>query len=886
MVSSRHIVFALGCAALAASAAVAQTSVRAPLRATSDRMTVLAARATRAPVIDGRFDDPAWTGAQIVSGFTQQAPNAGSPATQATDVRIVTDADAIYVAMRMHDSAPDSVVGTLARRDYIGYSDWAQVVIDSYWDRRTAFRFAVNPAGVKRDGFISGDAEWTEDLAWDAVWDAVARRDSAGWTAEIRIPLSQLRFSTRRTGDAAVWGIQFVREVARRGERTLWVPIEPNAGTFVSLFGTLAGVPVSEARRRLEITPYGVASSRLAGVRTNPLRPGTSRSTALGADFKIGLTSDLTITGTVNPDFGQVEADPSQVNLTGGETFFAERRPFFTEGSNLFQYGLTNSDWIFGGEEIFYSRRIGRMPQLEFPDSAIETSAAEPTRLLAAAKLSGRTRGWSVGLLSATTNEERGRYTHTGGVSSHIVEPLTHHGVMRLGRDFEDGASAIGVIGTAVNRELDGTAADFLHSSAYAGGIEGRRRFGGGNYSTSAYVFGSRVAGSNTAIARTQTSFRHLFQRDPERLGLDSSATSLSGVASEVRVMKSGGGRLRWGANAHIVTRGFDVNDLGFINATNFVRQSGWVGRERMEPTRRTRSWSSYVNWWQQRTLGGSGSIAGANWWNGVRFQNQWWLNGVIERTFDGASPTLLRGGPVIRTDGRWYASYRLMSDPRRVVGGALGLDAAPPSDDGSRLTRVWPSMMLRPSPQAEVELTPSMEWRRSGTQFIARPLTASGRRYLVGDLRQRTASLTMRSSYAFTSTLTFQLYAQPFVSNGQYARVGEVARAMSRTVEDRVAFFDPAAIATSADGESVTYPTSGGSVTVDNPDFNFVQLNANTVLRWEYRPGSTLYAVWNQGRTQDGYDGAASVQSGARSLGRAPATNIFLIKWSHYLGR
>ena len=880
---------ALALIVLAASSLEAQTSALPAIRDPRDAraMTVRAARPTATPTIDGKLDDAAWASAQPISGFTQQSPEAGSAATQRTEVRVLSDADAIYVGMRMFDSAPDSIVGTLARRDYSGYSDWAHVLIDSYWDRRTAFRFAVNPAGVKRDGFISGDAEWTEDYAWDAVWDAAARRDSAGWTAELRIPLSQLRFSTRSANaGGAVWGVEFVRDVARRGERSLWAPVPASSGTFVSLFGTLSGIPVTEARRRFEISPYGVASTRQAGLSTNPLRPASARTTSLGADFKIGLTSDLTITGTVNPDFGQVEADPSEVNLTGGESFFAERRPFFTEGSNLFQYSLTNSDWIFGGEQLFYSRRIGRMPQLDFPDSAIETTAAEPTRLLAAAKLSGRTRGWSVGLLSATTAEERGRYSHPAGISSAVVEPLTHHGMLRLGRDFESGASAIGIIGTAVNRELEGSAADFLHASAYAGGIEGRRRFGGGNYSTSAYVFGSRVAGSEAAMARTQTSFRHLFQRDPDGMGLDSSATALSGIASEVRFSKNGGGRLRWGGNAHVVTRGFDVNDLGFINATDFVRHSGWFGRERMEPTRRTRSWSSYVNWWQQRTITGAGSIAGVNMWNGVRFQNHWYINGVIERTFDGSSATILRGGPALRTDGRLFASYRLMTDPRRVLGGSLGIDAAPPTEDGSRVTRVWPSMMLRPSAQAEVELMPSIEWRRSGSQFIARPLTPSGRRYLIGDLRQRTAALTMRGSYAFTPTLTLQAYAQPFLSNGRYARVGEVTQPMASIPAARVAYFDPAATTTSPDGESVTYPTSGGNVTIDNPDFSFAQLNANTVLRWEYGPGSTLFVVWNQGRTHEGYDGTASVGNGARALGTAAATNVFLVKWSHYLGR
>ena len=448
-----------------------QSALTRPAPASTSR-SVVAATALSAPSVDGRLDDAAWATAQRASDFVQQGPEPGAAATQRTDARVVVTGDAIYVAMRMHDSAPDSIVGTLARRDYVGFSDWAHVIVDSRRDRRTAFRFAVNPSGVKRDGFIMADSEWSEDYAWDAVWDAAARRDSAGWTAEFRIPLSQLRFAA--SGEAgADWGIEFQRDLARRAERTHWAPVPASSGQFVSLFGTLSGVRTASVKRRLELTPYAVARARSANTDPgNPLHDVTSQDAMFGADFKIGLTSDLTLTGTVNPDFGQVEADPSQVNLTGGETFFAERRPFFTEGSNLFQFNIGWGDWIFGGEQLFYSRRIGRTPQLDYPDSADFTSAAEPTRLLAAGKLSGRALGWNVGVLSATTARETGRYTHVGGTSRHTIEPLTHYGVYRFGRDFAAGRGSLGVIATSTHRQLDASSVDV----AARVGVRGRRR--------------------------------------------------------------------------------------------------------------------------------------------------------------------------------------------------------------------------------------------------------------------------------------------------------------------------------------------------------------------------------------------------------------------------
>ncbi len=876
-------------ATIAISSAESQSSsimVMAPTRP-AQGLTVSAVRTSAALSVDGRLDDAGWANAPAASGFTQQTPEFGRPATQRTESRVLVDGDAVYVGMRLFDSAPDSIVATLARRDYSGYSDWAHVIIDSFHDRRTAFRFAVNPAGVKRDGFISGDQEWSEDGGWDAVWDVATRRDSTGWTAEFRIPLSQLRFAGRRANDGgAVWGIEFGRDVARRGERSYWAPIPPDAGTYVSNFGTLTGVPVHEAKRRLEIAPYAVARAQRSSDGGSPLRSADAQSVSAGADFKVGLTSDITVTGTVKPDFGQVEADPSQVNLSGAELLFSERRPFFIEGLDLFQYNLTWGDWIFGGEELFYTRRVGRTPQLDFPDSADHTVAADFTRLLAAGKLSGQSGPWRIGVLSATTAEETGRYTHPAGIARQVVEPLTHYGVLRLGRAFGEGHSQISFIGTATNRRLEDASVDVLHASAYAGGLEARHRFGKGNYGVSGYVLGSRVAGSPAAIARTQTSFHHLFQRDPIRLGLDSSATALSGISSELRFSKNGGGRSRAGLALHAVTRGFDVNDAGFITRSNYASTTGWVGRSRSDPTRHTRIWHSFVNWWALTGLVGPERNFGLNWWNRVQLQNHWELVGATEYYMEGISISTLRGGPAIRTPARLVGSYQFRTDPRRRANWVVALNGSPRSDDGSWMASVGPGLTVRPADRAELQLQPSYEWRFTGLQFIDKPETASGIRYLVGDLRQRTASVTARASVAFTPTLTVQTYAQPFVSAGRFLRAGEVVHPLARRVVDRVRFFEATEVAASADGEEVTYRTSGGSVTVDNPDFSVTKLNANVVLRWEYRAGSTVYAVWSQGRSEDTHDGSAGIGELNREVWRAPATNVFLVKVAHYLGR
>ncbi|MEP7002679.1 MAG: DUF5916 domain-containing protein [bacterium] len=850
----------------------------------------LVIRATRAvvrPVIDGRIDEPIWATASAATAFVQRAPEAGRPASQRTEARQLVDGDALYIAMRLEDTAPDSIVTAMMRRDGDGNSDWAHVFIDSYNDKRTAFHFAVNPSGVKRDGFISGNSEWNEDIGWDAVWDVATHRDSTGWTAEFRIPLSQLRFAAGAGAGGATWGIELGRDIARRGERSYWAPIPPNAGTYVSNFGSLVGVPVQEAKRRVEINPYVLARSwRSNAYAGNSLLPGSMQNASTGADFKVGVGSNLTLTGTVNPDFGQVEADPAQVNLTGAETILPEKRTFFTEGSDLFHYNLSWGGVDFGNEQLVYTRRIGRMPQLALPDVASHSVATDPTRLLGAAKLSGRIGQWRLGVLSATTEEETGLYAQPSGIGKQVTEPLTHYGVARLDRDFENGASQLGVIVTATNRRLDSLSSNTLRSAAYAAGVEGEKRFGGGRYLVSGNVFGSLVDGSASAIARTQTSFQHLFQRDPNALGLDSSATSMSGLAAELRLSKQSGGLWRVGATAHVVTRGFEVNDLGYISRTNLADVVGWLGRIRNEQTAHTRSWASFLNVRALSSLVGPERIAGANWWNRVQFQNYWELSGMLDRSLGGTSSSLLRGGPAMRTPARTYAEYELRTDPRRPLSWVIDANGSPKDADGSSLVSVSPGLIYRPLDRAEFQLRPAMEWRRTSTQFIDYAIVSGARHDLVGDLQQQTASLTGRASYAFTPDLTLQLYAQPFVSRGRYLRVGEVANAQASRHEDRVHFFGARDISVGGDREHVTYQTSGGAVRVGNPEFDTRTLNANAVVRWEYRPGSTLFVVWSQGRDEDARLGTDAFRELTRQVWSAPATNVFLVKWAYYLGR
>src|SRR5215207_7553780 len=481
----------------------AARGVRRAIAAPAERRTLAAVRATSAPAIDGRLDEAAWSAAPVGRDFVQRAPDVLQPATQRSEVRILIDDVAVYVAMRLFDSAPDSIVAPLARRDADPYSDWAEVSIDGYLDRRTAFRFMVNPAGVQRDAVVSGDDLFTEDIGWDAVWASATRRDSAGWTAELRIPLSQLRFSVR--GGVSRWGLQVGRFLARRNERSYWSPMTPSAPGYVSQFGTLDDIPIAHPVRRAELLPYiSTKMTRAPAEAGNPFARATALQRTAGLDLRLGITQDLTLTGTINPDFGQVEADPSEVNLTGVESFFAERRPFFLEGSDLFAFDM-GSLWWTGREELFYSRRIGRAPQGDAPDGARWLTSPSAASVLGALKLTGRTAGgWKLAALGALTDDVRARYvSDRGELASSVIEPRTRYGVARVTRELDGGESSFGSALTFVDRD---ETVPTLRSSAIVGGIDARTRFGGRNYIAYANLLRSVVRGSPEAMIATQRS--------------------------------------------------------------------------------------------------------------------------------------------------------------------------------------------------------------------------------------------------------------------------------------------------------------------------------------------------------------------------------------------
>ncbi|HKP16341.1 MAG TPA: DUF5916 domain-containing protein, partial [Gemmatimonadaceae bacterium] len=803
-------------------------------------------------------------------------------ATQRTEVRILFDDAALYVAMRMFDSAPDSIVAPLARRDADPYSDWAELSIDGYLDRRTAFRFMINPAGVQRDALVSGDDLFTEDIGWDAVWASETRRDSAGWTAELRIPLSQLRFGVGE--GASEWGLQAGRFVARRNERSYWSPIAPTVSGYVSQFGTLRDVAIAHPVRRAELLPYVSTKMTRAPLEAgDPFARTTTMQRTAGLDLRLGLTQDLTLTGTINPDFGQVEADPSEVNLTGVESFFAERRPFFLEGSDLFAVDM-GSLWWMGREELFYSRRLGRAPQGEAPDGARWVTNPAAASVQTALKLTGRTSsGWKLAALGALTDDVRARFVNGAGEqSSAVIEPRTRYGVARVVRESPGGKTTLGSSLTFVDRD---ETVPSLRSSALVGGLDASTRFGGRNYIAFANVLRSVVRGSPESMLETQRSTTHLFQRpDASYVELDSARTALAGTSASLRITKEGGGHTRGGALVKAVSPGFEANDLGLQPRADVVGAALWAGWDGFERTRFVKSWDTWIAAWGGTSFGGDRDQLGARLFASAILHSDWALAGAVVRNASTSSVTALRGGPALHTPGNVFAFANVTTDSRRPVVGSFG--ASGYRDDGGAGGRMslTSTISARIGGGTQLSVAPSLSWWRNPQQFVASPTLGDSTHHVVGDLRQSTAALMLRGSYALSSRLTLQLYAQPFLSTGEYRALGTVVDARATALGDRVRRFSPGALSPTS-GDQLEARTTSGTLRFDRPDYSVAELNANAVLRWEYRPGSAMFVVWSQGRTHDG-DTSTGMRSQAGELFAAPATNVVLVKVSHWLGR
>ncbi|MGI9076515.1 MAG: DUF5916 domain-containing protein [Gemmatimonadaceae bacterium] len=799
-----------------------------------------AVRAEQAPVLDGRDDDAVWRNAPVMHQFRQFEPAEDGEPSLGTEVKVAYDDRNLYVLVRALDPNPDSIVSLLSRRDVRTNSDQIKIIIDAYHDRRTGAEFAVSPGGVKRDASIYND--FVEDMSWDGVWDAGTRIDSLGWIAEFRIPFSQLRFTAAasHTFGFGVW-----RDIARKNERVSWPLFRTSRNALASQLGEVSGFDGLSRSGRLELLPYvvtkNVTERRDAGW-------DHKQKVTLGGDVKYGVTSSMTLDATVNPDFGQVEADPAVLNLTAFEVRFDERRPFFQEGVGLFKCGGPC-------EGIFYTRRVGRTPQLrsEEGDPIFST-------ILGAAKLTGRfSNGLSLGLVEAVTQREEG----VGGTT---IEPQTNYLVGRAFKELRAGRSGVGTMVTAVNRDLDETTANFLRRDAYTALVQAFHRFGGDQYELMSYAGFNRVSGSDSAIARTQRNSVHLFQRPDHEERYDPARDHLKGMITAVGLQKIGG-LARYGTFIRRATPGVELNDLGFVPLVNDIQIRNNASVQSARPGsfyRRLHGGAeTETHWTTEGLLTGNGAEVGAF----SELSNSWEVraNYEVSNLAGTHCVACARGGPALRLSPSHAATLEVGGDRRGVLIPAVAVSYQR-GDGGRSSTRsAFASMSARVASRFSMEVGPNFEKRIDDAQWISNfgAITSDTTHFTFARLDQTTLGLVARANFTATPTLSLQMYAEPFVSSGSFSRWRELDEPRASAYEQRFK------------------PYGGGQ----NPGgFNVKQFNSNAVVRWEYRPGSTLFLVWQQGRGQDELDaGSFDARRDYRNLFRAHPDNTFLIKASYW---
>ena len=842
--------------------AAAIAFVAPTLTAASERRAALTVGAVAVPahgpiVLDGKLNEEIWQQAPVISEFLQREPAEGQPPTFKTEARVAYDDAAIYIGVRAFDPDAGKLVGILTRRDQRSPSDWIRIVVDSYFDKRSAYEFGVNPVGVKTDRYYFNDGN--SDDSWDAVWDVEVEKDTDGWRAEFRIPFSQLRFNNTAGGPV---GFAVIREVGRLAETSTWPMLSRNANGFVSQFGELTGLKLGGSPKRFELMPYAVGKLNTQPVESgNPLAHSPDPDASLGLDLKYAVTPGLTLTATANPDFGQVEADPAVVNLDAFETFFPERRPFFVEGSGTFRFNMDCNDGNCTG--LFYSRRIGRSPQGSAVTLNSEYSAQpDSATIIGAGKLTGRVGGFSVGALTAVTAREDAEIAGTDalGHRSQVVEPLTGFSVIRARREYRN-QSSLGFMATSTNRQVT-PAVSFLADNAFTGGLDYDWRLSQ-KYAVQGYWATSHIKGTTASITRLQENNVHSFQRpDADYIDVDRDTTTLNGQAGSVGFSKISGERTRFNSNFGFKTPGFDSNDLGFMRRADEKTMGNWFQWRDFKPGKYVRTYVFNLNQWAGWNFGGDRLYSGGNvnmHWSWANYYSNGFGINVDAANFRDRST---RGGPGVLGNPGKSIWYYFNTDNRKPLsfyynGNHWG------DNFGSVRHGYNPGVNWRPTSSMSLNAGIRFDLNHDDAQWVENVDELSGvRRYVFGRIDQTTVAITTRFNYTMTPNLSLQVYAEPFVSAGDYSNFKELVDGRAPSYGDR---YRPYAYAS-------------------NPDFNYRSFRTTNVLRWEYKPGSALFVVFQQGKSDGRENGDFQFRRDFGGVFSAPSRNVFLVKFSYWL--
>ncbi|HLO57270.1 MAG TPA: DUF5916 domain-containing protein [Bacteroidales bacterium] len=844
------------------------------------------------PVIDGMMNEDSWNGVEWGNSFIQRIPKENVAPSQQTSFKILYDNNNLYVFIRAHDSTASKISRRLSRRDTED-GDMVTIQIDSYYDQQTAFSFTAMASGTKGDALISQDGNNFDD-SWNPVWYLATTIDNSGWSAEMRIPFSQLRFGKK---DEHIWGIQIKRYLFRNQEESAWQFIPKGSPGVVHLFGELHGINNIKPVRQIELMPYALAKTeRFEKVENDPfLKNGRSNSISAGLDGKIAVTNDFTLDFSVNPDFGQVEADPSEVNLTAFETYFSEHRPLFVEGKNIYQFQPSNTIVInnFNSDNLFYSRRIGRYPHLT-PESndTVHVKMPESTKILTALKLSGKTRnGLSVGLLESVTTNEKAEIDQKGIRSKEIVEPLTNYFVARVQQDFNKGETTLGGIVTAVNRDTRSHAFDYLHSAAYTGGVDFKTTWKERTWYLAGNVEFSNVRGKPEAITATQQSSAHYFQRpDADYKSVDTSLTSLSGMGSTVKFGRQSKKVVQFETSFTVRSPGLEFNDIGYMRYSDLFHHGSWLSLNKRDPFLIFNNFYLNTNYWMFWDFSGkhTTTLFNTNWhW---QYKNHWNMNFNITRETKNVSNDLLRGGPAMHMPGSVEGNLNCFTDQSKKISLYAGHYRGYGDLESFRAHDFYGGLIAQPLNSLSLTIEPEYLAINSQLQYVQTSSILDENRYLFAQIEQKTMTVTIRLNYTINPQLSVEYYGQPFVSAGKYSHFSRITNPVADQFNDRYhVFTDEITYAPGTNGNSGQYSVDenkDGTIdyTISNPDFNFRQYRSNLVVRWEYLPGSTLFLVWSQGRTDSASDGNFNYGNDIRDLFQKKANNVFLIKLSYWL--
>lgn len=828
------------------------------------------------PTIDGFIDNEIWDNVEWSGDFIQRSPNDGAKPSQETAFKVLYDDDNLYILVRAFDTEPDKIVKRMSRRD--GFDgDWVEINIDSYYDKRTAFSFTASVSGVKSDEFITNDGDrW--DSTWDPIWILKTSIDSLGWIAELKIPFTQLRFSNHKENQ--IWGFQVNRRFFRNEERSHWSYFSQDQSGWVRHFGELHGIKNIKPKRQLEISPYIVAKTESNKIDPdNPFSEGIEPSMGFGLDGKIGITNDFTLDFTINPDFGQVEADPSEVNLSAFESYFEEKRPFFIEGRNITNFQISGGGNSFALDNLFYSRRIGRAPQYNPDvDSDNDEYADVPTNttILGALKLTGKSKnGLSVGIIESLAAEEKAGISRQGIKSKEVVEPMTNYFIARAQKDLNDNNSIVGGIFTATNRFIKDDHLDELNTDAYTGGIDFTQYWKEKKYYMTLKYAMSHIQGDSSAIISQQNSSRRYYQRpDNNYTNFDSTRTEMTGHAGTIQFGKRSQSKYRWGTWVTWRSPEFETNDIGFSHHSDAIFQVLWAGYRWSEPFSIFRNMQIEIDQWSGWDFGLNNNFYGGNVNLNMQFKNHWFFGGGTNIEGESTSNNMLRGGPSIKTPGSINYWLNVGTDNRKKIQvyGSTGTNWG--FENSSKNSWYGIDLTYRPWDALRISFSPDYSVSNRELQYVDTEEFNNEDRYVFAEIDQITTDLTVRIDYTITPGLTIQYYGSPFITAVDYSDAKYITNPNAEKFEDR--FSKDMSWSTEPDTDQ-NYKDYLDS----NYDFNFKQFRSNLVLRWEYRPGSLLYLVWTQSKTGDENIGKFSLGNDLDELFNLHPSNVFLIKLS-----